>query len=118
MKGERILVADDQETYRESLCMVIKLFGEEDGHQIVGEAASKEEVEALLKGGLRPSIALVDGKFPEYGDGERAASVIRKLSPETFIISLSSDLQTWGDKNMVKNFAGKDLVEFLTNLQH
>jgi CheY-like chemotaxis protein len=118
VENERILVADDDKTYRRSLSMVIKVFGEEDSHKVVGEASSKEEVEAILKGGLRPSIALVDGKFPSYGDGEEAAAIIRKLSPETFIISLSSDLQTWGDENLVKNLSAKELVELITKLQH
>lgn len=118
MKNERILIADDNERVRQMICMIINRFGENDGHKIVGEAASKEEVEALLKKGLKPSVALVDGKFPDYGDGEKAAAIIRKLSPETFIVSLSSDLQNWGDENWVKNYGATELVEALTKLQH
>jgi CheY-like chemotaxis protein len=118
MKGERILVADDRANAREALSTVINIFGSKDGHKIVGEACSKEEVEALLNGGLKPSVAFVDGNFPEPGDGQEAAGIIRKLSPETFIISLSSEPQKWGDENWVKNFTGEEFVEALTELQH
>lgn len=118
MKNERILIADDNADIKKILSDVVEAFGDEDGHKVVGEASSKEEVEVILKGGLRPSIALIDGKFPNYGDGEQAAAIIRKLSPETFIISLSSDLQKWGDENWVKNYGAKELVEALTKLQH
>lgn len=118
MKGEKLLVADDQAVCRQGISMIIESWGDKDGHKIIGEASSKEEVETLLKGGLRPSVAFVDGKFPNYGDGEEAAGIIRKLSPKTFIISLSSELQKWGDENWIKNFTGKEFVESLTNLQH
>lgn len=118
MKNERLLIADDQAVCREGLSMIIETFGEKDGHKIIGEASSIEEVEALLKEGLKPSVAFVDGKFLERGDGEKVAAIIRKLSPETFIISLSSELQEWGNENWIKNFGNKEFVEALTKLQH
>jgi DNA-binding NarL/FixJ family response regulator len=118
MKNERILIADDNTNIRNSLTDVIEFFGEEDGHKIVGEAASKEEVEALLNGGLRPTVAFVDGNFPNTGDGEKAAEMIRKISPKTFIISFSLDRQKWGDQSWDKNMSGKDIVEKLTKLEH
>lgn len=118
MKNERILIADDNENIRKSLTEVIEFFGVKDGHKKVGEAASKEEVEALLNGGLRPTIAFVDGNFPEPGDGKKAAEIIRKISPKTFVISLAFDKQKWGDKNFEKSVSPKDLMEALTNLEH
>jgi len=118
MKNERILIADDNADIRKSLTNVIEAFGDEDGHKKVGEASSREEVEALLNEGLRPTVALVDGNFPKPGDGKKAAEIIRKISPKTFIISLAFDKQTWGDKNFEKNIVPKDLMDVLTNLEH
>ncbi len=118
MKNERILVADDQSVVRQGIERTIEAFGEEDGHQIVGQAESVEEVEELLKGGLRPTTALVDGKFPNRGDGERAAKIIEELSPETTIIAFSSDPQNYGHTQWNKHMSGSDLVKALTNLKH
>lgn len=118
MKNERILIADDNVDIRKSLTSVIEAFGDEDGHKVVGEAASKEEVKALLNEGLRPTVAFIDGNFPNYGDGEKAAEMIRKISPETFIISFSLDWQKWGDQSWDKGMGGKDVIEKLTKLEH
>lgn len=118
MKNERILVADDQSVVRQGIEGIIEVFGGEDGHQIVGQAESVEEVEELLKGGLRPTTVLVDGNFPNRGDGEKAAKIIQELSPETTIIAFSSDPQNYGHDQWNKHMSGKELVKALTNLKH
>ncbi len=118
MRNERVLIADDYANIRELLAETIEIFGEKDGHKVVATASSVEEVEELLKGGLRPSVALVDGNFPDEGDGEEAAKIIRKISPETTVISFSSEVQTWGDENWSKHLTGRQLAEALTKLQH
>jgi DNA-binding NarL/FixJ family response regulator len=118
MKNERILIADDQEIVMNALFDVISLFGEEDGHAVVGQASSVSEVEGLLKKGLKPTVALVDGNFPNYGDGDKAANIIRRLSPETKIIAFSSSPQKYGDEQWNKHSSAKELVQNLTNLKH
>lgn len=108
---ERILLADDSLATRKAIRWTIEVFGEENGHEIVGEAASIEEVARLLESGLRPTVAIIDANMPNRGDGERASALIRQKSPQTKIVSLSTDLQTWGDENWVKgNLTGKKLV--------
>ena len=114
---ERILLADDLSFTREGMRETIELFGEEDGHQVVGEASSLAQVEELLKGGLRPTLAIIDANMPNRGDGEKAAAVIRQISPETKIVSHSSQLQTWGDVNWVKGeLLARELVEQINKL--
>ena len=57
--------------------------------------------------------------MPNEIDGKMAANIIRKYSPGTIIISLSSALDvTFGDYNFKKLIRGKDLFEFITNLEH
>ena len=120
MKNERILLADDMEITMESLSEMIEIFGEKDGHAVIGKAQSIDEVKTLLEGGLRPTVALVDHRFPHEGDGQKAAEIIRKLSPKTLIISYSSTLGLkWGDRNWNKVFMDtQQLINALTNLQH
>lgn len=119
MKNERILHADDQQIIREGIKRMIEAYGNEDGHQLVGSVASINEVESLLEGGLRPTVALVDNKFPHAGDGERAAEIIKKVSSETIVVSLSTDSGvTWGDYNITKDFDSEQIMKFLTNLPH
>lgn len=113
---ERILLADDMEVLREGIKATFEVY-EEGGHVVIGEAGSVEEVEALLDSGLKPTLAIVDGNMPNRGDGERAAELIRQRSPETKIISFSSDPQTWGDENWAKgSLRGKKLIDKVTNI--
>ena len=118
MKNERVLIADDQAVVRNGVIQVIETFGEDMGHQVVGEAASVSEVEQLMKSGLRPTVALVDGKFPSHGDGARAAAIIEKFSPKTVIIAFSTDDQTYGREQWNKHSSSQELVDNLTNLKH
>ena len=118
MKNERVLVADDQDTVQQGIKSILEAFGPEDGHKIVGQASSVSEVEELLNGGLRPTVALVDGNFPNRGDGKKAAEIIRRLSPETKIIAFSTDPQDYGDEQWNKHMSGRELTVMLTNLQH
>jgi DNA-binding NarL/FixJ family response regulator len=119
MKGERILHADDSQIALGGLKSIIESWGVKDGHQIIGSADSVTEVERLLKQGLRPTVAFVDNSFPDVGDGERTAKIIREISSKTIIVSMSSDDGvTWGDYNLQKKFRSEDLVKFLTELQH
>ena len=46
---ERILLADDSLVSREGIKLTFEAYGEESGHEIVGEAASIGEVAKLFK---------------------------------------------------------------------
>ena len=73
-KPVRVLVVDDQILVREGL---VRLLGDEDGIEVVGEAA--DGVEALRKvPELRPEVALVDARMPRM-DG---VELIRRLVSE------------------------------------
>ena len=117
-KGERILHADDMDIALQGFASLIKTMGK-DGHKIVGQATSIEGVEKILKKGLRPTVAFIDNSFPNKGDGEKAAALVREISPETIIVSLSGDENVrWGDHNLLKLLSRDQLADFLLNLQH
>ncbi len=118
MKGERILVADDDVDYLESFVGLLKIVGEKDGHTVVGSATSIAEVEELLKNGLKPTVVFMDNRFPDVGDGERAAGIIRQLSPSTIIVGNSSDDVKWADYDWGKLLGWEDRLERLNNLEH
>ena len=55
--------------------------------------------------------------MPNRGDGEKAAMLIREKSPQTKIISFSTDPQTWGDENWVKgDLISRNLVKKVDEL--
>ena len=99
---KRILLADDLFVTRHAIKETIETFGEKSGHEVVGEAASIEEVSKFLVSGVKLTVAILDANRPNKGDGERAAALIRQYSPQTKIVSFSTDRQTWGDENWVK----------------
>jgi len=83
------------------------------------QASSVAGVEKLMRGGLKPTVAIIDHKMPIAGDGEKAANIVRKMSPSTVIVSLSgTENVTWGDHNLLKDLSGPEFIDFLTNLQH
>ena len=84
--GVRVLVAEDDATVRDALCMLIT---SEPGLELVGAAAdARETIE--LAAARHPDVALVDVRMPE-GGGRRAARGISERSPDTKVLALSAD---------------------------
>jgi DNA-binding NarL/FixJ family response regulator len=83
----RILVVDDLAAWRR--CLIEKLRAE--GHlQVV--AVATDGLEAIRKAEkLQPDLILLDVGLPRL-DGIRAAREIRKVAPESKILSLSQEL--------------------------
>jgi two-component system, NarL family, response regulator LiaR len=80
----RVLIADDQEYIRRGLRAVLS---EEKDVEICAEAADGRD--ALVKSlELRPDIVIMDIIMPRM-DGIKATRLIRKMLPETKILSLS-----------------------------
>jgi CheY-like chemotaxis protein len=118
MRNERILHADDTGIARDGMLTMFEVYGVKGGHELLPQASSVAEVEKMMKDGIKPTIAILDNKMPNDGDGEKAASIVREYSPETVIISLSANRNvTFGDYNFTKNILGKELFDFITNLK-
>lgn len=80
----RVLLADDHEIVREGL---ISLLGDEDGIDVVGEAANGREAVDLADR-LRPDVVVMDVAMPLI-DGDEATRQIKQHLPDTRIIALS-----------------------------
>jgi len=82
----RVLVVDDQDIVRESLCDTL----EATGHEVCGDVGSGEEaVEQVAR--LHPDVVLMDINMPGMG-GIEAARLIRELpepAPVVFLTALS-----------------------------
>ncbi len=109
---ERILVADDQEVVHQGLRNVFEL----DGHEVVADAYSAEDVKAIVDSPTDFSVACVDGKMPNAGDGARAASYIRAQRPDVKIVSMSVDKQSFGDVDLPKGFRARQLLDIIKSL--
>ena len=84
MKSKRILIADDHALF----LMGIRFALEARGFEVVAEAAGGYEAInlAMLE---RPDLAILDIKMPEL-DGFVACREIKKVSPETIVVMLST----------------------------
>lgn len=80
----RILIADDHGLMRAGLHAMLK---EEPAIEVVGEAASGEEVLQLV-GELRPDIVLLDISLPDI-DGIEATRRLKQSYPQTKVLILS-----------------------------
>src|SRR5262245_946479 len=80
----RVLIADDEQTVRESLASVI---GSDPSLQIVGSAQDAQGAIDLAAWRL-PDVAMLDVRMP--GGGPRAAAEIARLSPTTRVLALSA----------------------------
>lgn len=106
---ERILVADDMRVVHSSLRIIFEI----GGHEVVADAYNPDEVEAIVDSQIDFSVACVDGKMPEEGDGARAASYIRAKRPSVKIVSISVDKQSFGDVNLLKDFSARELLNLI-----
>jgi CheY-like chemotaxis protein len=91
---DTILIVDDDEGIRD----VLRLLFEHEGYKVVGQAADGLEAIALARS-LRPAVAVIDQRMPRM-TGEKAAEMIRTLSPDTRIVAFSallSDTPAWAD---------------------
>jgi DNA-binding NarL/FixJ family response regulator len=82
----RVVIADDETLFREGLARLL----EEAGLQVVGKAATAEELLRRVEL-TRPDVALVDIKMPptHTDEGLVAAAEIRDSHPEVGVLVLS-----------------------------
>jgi DNA-binding NarL/FixJ family response regulator len=100
MAEDTILIVDDDEGVRD----VLQLLFEHEGFEVVGHAADGLEAIALARN-LRPAVAVIDQKMPRM-TGEKAAEMIRTLSPDTRIVAFSAlltDKPDWADAFLNKD---------------
>jgi DNA-binding NarL/FixJ family response regulator len=79
-----VLLADDHALFRQGLRQLLDL---EDDIAVVGEAASGEQVQALVRE-VRPDVVLMDIAMPDT-DGIAATRAIRAAQPDTSVIMLT-----------------------------
>ena len=85
-KRYRVLVVDDHEAFRRTLCAFIGL---DEKWEVCGHAVNgREGAEQALR--LRPDVVLMDISMPEM-DGIAACRVLRRDLPAVPIIMLSAD---------------------------
>jgi DNA-binding NarL/FixJ family response regulator len=86
----RVVVADDSALLREGIASLL----EEAGHEVVGRAATADDL--LLKvRSYKPDIAIVDVRMPpnNLDDGLVAAAEIRRSLPSVAVLVLSQHLE-------------------------
>jgi NarL family two-component system response regulator LiaR len=81
----RVMVVDDHTMVRRGLATFLKVF---DDLELSGEAASGQAAIELSKK-LHPDVVLMDMVMPDM-DGAAATRIIRKQSPSTQVIALTS----------------------------
>ena len=84
MKKIRVLIAEDHETVRQGLKLLVE--GESD-MEVVGEAGDGRSAVARIAS-LRPTVAVLDISMPQM-NGLQAAREIRQRAPESAIVALT-----------------------------
>lgn len=114
MDHERIALFDDSDIVRDALRTVLSF----EEHTVVAEASSVEEAQRVIEDrSLDFRIAIVDGRMPDKGDGEKVAGMLREQRPETVIFALSTDDVTFGDENFSKQGGTEKLLQRIKALE-
>lgn len=102
----RVLVVDDQELFRRGLIM---LLGQEQGIEVVGEAADGVRATALVVEDA-PDVVLLDVRMPRQS-GVEACRAIKEAAPATKIIMLTMSDEEADLYETVKNGASGYLLK-------
>ncbi len=117
----QILLADDQQVVREAIRALL----EQQGFQVVGEAADGHEAVRLAEK-FKPQVAVLDLSMPLL-NGVEASREIARISPQTRIIILTmykegqyvqEALRAGVFGYLLKTSAAKDLVEAIRQVSH
>ena len=99
MSVARVLVADDDPTFRSALVDVLDA---EDRFEVVGQAASGEEVADLARA-LLPDLVLLDVRMPGGGpDCVRAIHATRDVEGQPCVIAISAQAGSQAIVDMVR----------------
>lgn len=116
----KVLIVDDYEPARKAFR---ELLEQEEGIQVIGEAADGREAIAKYQE-LHPQVILMDVKMPRM-NGITATGRIKKQSPEAKVIILSAyDEKDLAEKAMnlgasaylTKNQAVEDIIRTILNV--
>ena len=80
----KVLLYEDNDLLRESISSMVTL---NDGMELLGAFAHANEVEVQVKN-LRPDLILMDIEMPGR-TGIEATTLVKKLSPETYVLILT-----------------------------
>jgi NarL family two-component system response regulator LiaR len=81
----RVIIADKQSAFKEGLCRLLR---DEDGLEIIGQAADGEEA-VRLTNELKPDVAIIDFTMPKLS-GVEATKRIKLESPDTAVLMVSA----------------------------
>lgn len=100
----RVMIADDDPDVRAAL---IDLIGDDRTLRLIGSAADTDSAVAMASS-EQPDVAVLDVRMPGAG-GVHATHELRRLSPHTIVIGLSS----YGDRHTRQAMLGAGAARFL-----
>ena len=107
-----VLIVDDDEDIRDALRILLRV----EGFNVVGEAASGyEAIGPALK--QQPNFIILDYLMPKM-NGEMAAEVFRRVTPDSKIVAFSAVLTSrpdWADAFLNKDRIGR-IAQMLKSL--
>ena len=118
MKNERILNVGPYKVGRDGLKRVVEANSKKDGHVVIASAGSLERIKSLARLGLKPTMAVIQ----DYSSIDNTAAIaknVKELFPNVAIVTLALDQKIEeADLQIDILKSGREIVDFLTNLQH
>jgi hypothetical protein len=119
MRGEVIMCANTNVEFTDDLRRRIDTFCASDKHVYLASPSDLNMLIMMVDLGVSPTLCFLDDRFPEEGDGEKAAVFLREKLSDPIIVSFSDgEKPAWSDFHLSKHASNEEIRDFLQNVRH
>ena len=113
------MCANSKVEFTDDLRRRIDTFCADDKHVYLASPFTLSMLTMMVDTGIHPTLCFLDDKFPDDGDGEKAATFLREKLSDPIIVSFcEGDKPEWSDFHLSKHASNEEIHDFLQRVRH